>query len=132
MYDYTGEPRAKVESVDHDIHIMGVKLGYFPYLLWGFLIGLFTGGPLVGFLLIGVAVVVLVFCEHPAKSEATQTSAKTYVDFIIVFNRVVWSKSSVQPVFSAANIPESGRGKRKSPSPGWRWASECRLAAKNY
>jgi hypothetical protein len=58
MYDYSVQPRSKVEAVDHEIHIMGVKLGYFPYLLWGFLIGLFTGGPLVGFLAVGVSVLV--------------------------------------------------------------------------
>lgn len=58
MYDYSSEPRAKVESVDHEIHIMGVKLGYFPYLLWGFLIGLFMGGAIVGFLFIGIAVAI--------------------------------------------------------------------------
>ena len=56
MYDYTDVPRQKIENVDHEIHILGVKLGYFPYLLWGFLIGLFIGGPLFGIGMIVAAV----------------------------------------------------------------------------
>lgn len=60
MYDYTDGPRQKIENVDHEIHILGVKLGYFPYLLWGFLIGLFIGGPLFG---IGMIVAAVVVCR---------------------------------------------------------------------
>ena len=60
MYDYSHEPRYEIEEVDHEIHILGVKLGYFPYLLWGFLIGLFIGGPIVG---IGLVVASVVLCR---------------------------------------------------------------------
>ena len=60
MYDYTGCEEIPIESVDHEIHILGVKLGYFPYLLWGFLIGLFAGGPLFG---IGMIVLAVVVCR---------------------------------------------------------------------
>lgn len=60
MYDYTGNERGPIESVDHEIHILGVKLGYFPYLLWGFLIGLFAGGPIVG---IGMIVLAVAVCR---------------------------------------------------------------------
>ena len=60
MYDYSSSERSSIENVDHEIHILGVKLGYFPYLLWGFLIGLFADGPLFG---IGMIVLAVVICR---------------------------------------------------------------------
>lgn len=60
MYDYGQAKRYRIENVDHEIHILGVKLGYFPYLLWGFLSGLMVGGPLVAMV---VVVLIIVLCR---------------------------------------------------------------------
>ena len=48
MYDYMNAPEYKIENVNHEIHILGIKLGYFPYLMWAFLCGLLIGGPIIG------------------------------------------------------------------------------------
>jgi hypothetical protein len=66
MYDYTRAPRYQIENVDHEIHILGVKLGYFPYLLWGLLVGLFLGGPPLAFLSVAVAIAI---CRSLFKAE---------------------------------------------------------------
>ena len=61
MYDYGGAKRYRIENVDHEIHILGVKLGYFPYLLWGFLLGLMVGGPLLA---LGSVIMVIMLCRY--------------------------------------------------------------------
>jgi hypothetical protein len=61
MYDYGQSKRYHIENVDHEIHILGVKLGYFPYLLWAFLLGLMIGGPLVA---LGGIVMVILSCRY--------------------------------------------------------------------
>ena len=61
MYDYGQSKRYPIENVDHEIHILGVKLGYFPYLLWAFLLGLMVGGPLVA---LGGIVLVILACRY--------------------------------------------------------------------
>jgi hypothetical protein len=61
MYDYGQSKRYPIENVDHEIHILGVKLGYFPYLLWAFLLGLMVGGPLVA---LGGIVHVILSCRY--------------------------------------------------------------------
>lgn len=61
MYDYGQVKRYRIENVDHEIHILGVKLGYFPYLLWGFLLGLMAGGPLLA---LGSVVLVIMLCRY--------------------------------------------------------------------
>jgi hypothetical protein len=61
MYDYGHVKRYRIENVDHEIHILGVKLGYFPYLLWGFLLGLMVGGPLLA---LGSVILVIMLCRY--------------------------------------------------------------------
>ena len=61
MYDYGQTKRYHIENVDHEIHILGVKLGYFPYLLWAFLFGLMVGGPLLA---LGSVVLVIMSCRY--------------------------------------------------------------------
>ena len=61
MYDYGQAKRYHIENVDHEIHILGVKLGYFPYLLWAFLLGLMIGGPLLA---LGSIVLGIMFCRY--------------------------------------------------------------------
>lgn len=61
MYDYGLAKRYNIENVDHEIHIFGVKLGYFPHLLWSFFLGLMIGGPLAG---LASTVLVIIACRY--------------------------------------------------------------------
>lgn len=61
MYDYGNAKRYRIENVDHEIHILGIKLGYFPYLLWGFLLGLMTSGPIIA---ISNVLLIIFLCRY--------------------------------------------------------------------
>ena len=66
MYDYSAEPREPVENVNHPIHIMGIKLGHFPYVFWSLIIPLIIAGPLFAFLM---AFIVISISRYVFKSE---------------------------------------------------------------
>lgn len=57
MVDYGNTPRHHIEHVDHEIHILGVKLVYLAFVLEGFLLGLPLGGPLIGLCCVVLAIV---------------------------------------------------------------------------
>lgn len=66
MVDYSGEIRESIENVNNPIHIMGIKLGHFPYVFWSLIIPLILAGPFWGFM---VAFIVIGISRHFFKAE---------------------------------------------------------------
>ena len=82
MYSYFDEQSYEIENVDHEIDILGVKLGYLPYLIWVFLLGLVAAGPLVGVILVALSIgVCRMFYKAEQRGEPI-TLKKEFLDLL--------------------------------------------------
>jgi hypothetical protein len=82
MYDYTKEENYKIENVDHEIHILGVKAPALPWCAYIF-IGFLTINPIVSF------VVTFIFIRF-ARMFFDSDRAGTPIEYSNWFLRMVW------------------------------------------